>query len=426
MNYTQALQYIEYINTLKGSVLGLDSIRALCDELSNPQDKLKYVHIAGTNGKGSTLAFISTILTESGYKVGRYISPTIREYRERFQINGKMISQSLFCEFLEEVKNACDRMIEKGHEHPTVFEIETALSFLYFERKKCDIVVLETGMGGTEDATNIVKTTVLSVIASISMDHMQFLGDTLEKITYKKCGIIKQGVPVVCAKQKEESENVIRKVSKENESSLTIPDSKELTNIKYGLTKQSFKYKGNRYEIKLAGTWQIENAMLAIEAVNILKENGYKKITLETIKKGLLKTEWPARFQVISKKPLFIIDGAHNEDAAIRLRESIDTYLTDKNKIYIMGMFRDKEVDKVVNTIVKDGLCVFTCQTPNNARALRSVELAEIVKNYNPRVTCCDSVDEAVEFATSMADENSVIIACGSLAYLGRILDIFT
>ena len=166
MNYTQALQYIEYINTLKGSVIGLDSIRALCDELSNPQDKLKFVHIAGTNGKGSTLAFISTILTESGYRVGRYISPTIREYRERFQINGKIISQSLFCELLDEVKNACDRMIEKGHEHPTVFEIETALSFLYFERKKCDIVVLETGMGGTDDATNIVKTTVLSVIAS--------------------------------------------------------------------------------------------------------------------------------------------------------------------------------------------------------------------------------------------------------------------
>ena len=280
-------------------------------------------------------------------------------------------------------------------------------------------------MGGTDDATNIVKNTVLSVLASISMDHMQFLGDTLDKITLKKCGIIKPKIPVVSAKQKEVSENVIRLECTKNESSLTIVDKEKLTDIRYALSKQSFKYKGNKYEIKLAGTWQPDNAILAIEAVNILKENGYKKITKESIKKGLLKTEWPARFQVISKKPLFIIDGAHNEDAAIRLRESIDIYLSDKNKIYIMGMFRDKEVDKVVNTIVKDGLMVFTCQTPNNARALRSVELADIVKNYNPRVTCSDSVDEAVEFATSMADENSVIIACGSLAYLGRILDIF-
>ena len=425
MNYTQALQYIEYINTLKGSVLGLDSIRTLCDELNNPQDDLKFVHIAGTNGKGSTLAFTSTILTESGYRVGRYISPTIREYRERFQINGSMISQNLFTQLLEEVKNACDRMCEKGYEHPTAFEIETALAFLYFERKKCDIVVLETGMGGTDDATNIVKTTVLSILASISMDHMQFLGDTLDKITLKKCGIIKPSVPVVSAKQKEESEIVIKQVCVKNASPLTIIDKTDLSNIKYGLTKQSFKYKGNRYEIKLAGTWQPDNAILAIEAANILKENGFSKISEESIQKGLIKTEWQARFQVLKKKPLFIIDGAHNEDAAIRLRESIDRYLSDKNKIYIMGMFRDKEVDKVVSTIVKDGLMVFTCQTPNNARALRSVELADIVKKYNNRVTCCDSVDEAVEFATSMCDENSAIIACGSLAYLGRILDIY-
>ena len=269
MNYTQALQYIEYINTLKGSVLGLDSIRALCDELNNPQDDLKFVHIAGTNGKGSTLAFTSTILTESGYRVGRYISPTIREYRERFQINGRMISQNLFTQLLEEVKNACDRMCEKGYEHPTAFEIETALAFLYFKRKKCDIVVLETGMGGTDDATNIVKTTVLSILASISMDHMQFLGDTLDKITLKKCGIIKPNVPVVSAKQKEESEIVIKQVCIKNASPLTIIDKKDLSNIKYGLIKQSFKYKDKRYEIKLAGTWQPDNAILAIEAANI-------------------------------------------------------------------------------------------------------------------------------------------------------------
>lgn len=426
MKYTECLEYISEVNSKKGISLGLDNIRELCLRLGNPQNKLKFVHIAGTNGKGSTLAFVSTILKESGYKVGRYISPTIRDYRERIQINGKMISMKAIASYMDIAKKACDEMVADGFGHPTAFEIETAISFLYFADMSCDIVVLETGMGGIEDATNIVETTVLSILVSISMDHMQFLGDSLTDIAKVKCGIIKKNTPVVTGFQKDEVLGVIKECCNTNNSSLFYLENEELKKCKYKANEQSFEFDQNRYAISLRGVWQNQNAALAIKSCEILaNECGFDKICLKTIKKGLENTVWPARFQIVNKKPLLIIDGAHNADAADKLRETIDIFYKDKSKIYIMGMFRDKEVDYVVSRLAYDGDMVFTCATPNNSRALSPVELADIVRNHNPRVTSCDSVQEAVEFATSVADNNSVIIACGSLAYLGKIIDIF-
>lgn len=426
MKYTECIEYIDWVNSNKGISLGLDSIRNLCEGIGNPQEELKFIHIAGTNGKGSTLAFISTILKEAGYKVGRYISPTIRDYRERIQINEKMISMKDLGLYMETVKNVCDDMVSRGMPQPSSFEIETALSFLYFRDKKCDIVVLETGMGGITDATNIINNTLVSVLVSISMDHMQYLGNTIEEITAKKCGIIKPGRPVVTISQKPEVMAVIEDCCTKKGSELVIVDKDKISGHKYNVSKQSFTYDGNKYEISLAGTWQSENALLAINAVNLLKEKyDFNKITANSIKNGLIKTIWPARFQIINKKPLFIIDGAHNIDAAYRLRQTIDTYYADRRKIYIMGMFRDKEVEEVVSTIVPDGSMIFTCQTPNNPRAMSSVELADVIRYHNKNVTSCDSVEEAVEFATAVADNQSVIIACGSLSYLGKVIDIF-
>ncbi len=425
MRYNEALEYMAFISSKKGIVPGLDSIRELCKRLGDPQDKLKFIHIAGTNGKGSTLAFISSVLTYSGYRVGRYISPTIRDYRERFQVNAKVISQSVFCELLEKVKAVCEDIEKDGLSYPTAFEIETSLAFLYFVKKGCDIVVLECGMGGRDDATNIISTAVLSVIAPISMDHMQFLGDSIKKIALNKCGIIKKDTPVVSAIQRDEAMQVIKEKSNENNCDLHTLKRETITDIKYSLTRQSFKLDKKKYEIKLLGVYQIENAALSVKALNVLKNCGYEKITDENIKKGLLNAEWPARFEIVKKKPLLIIDGAHNEDAAVRLKESIDVYLKDKEKIFILGMFRDKAIDCVVKTLVSDAKMIFTCQTPDNPRALRPIELADIVSEYNRNVTCCDSVEEAVEFASSMADDNTAIIATGSLAYLGRILDIY-
>lgn len=423
MNYTQVCEYIEECNKL-GSVLGLESIERLAKEVGNPQDDLKIIHIAGTNGKGSVLAYLSTVLQESGYRVGRYLSPTIFEYRERFQINERMIGKTALAGYLQELKEACDKIVSNGYPHPTAFEIETVLAFLYFKEKKCDLVVLETGMGGSLDATNIVKTTILSVITSISMDHMAFLGNTLEEITNNKCGIIKPGVSVVTMEQNQEVLDTIRSHCAQKQSPLTVANRNEISRIHYGLNKQSFQYKGQKYTISLAGTYQLWNAALSVKALELLRMNGFHKLTEQTIQKGLLNTVWRGRFEIISSKPLFIVDGAHNADAALQLKQSIEFYFTNKRIIYIMGVFKDKEYDKVIETTAQLAEQIITVATPNNARALPSIELAKAVSRVNRKVTSADSLEEAVEMAYLFADSDSVIIAFGSLSFSGEIIRI--
>ena len=430
MNDKETLEFIEECNKL-GSVPGLDSIIELTKRLGNPQDFLKFIHIAGTNGKGSTLSFISTVLSTAGYKVGRYISPVIMEYRERFQINGKIISKSNLNSYMEIIKEICDQMVLDGYSHPTSFEIETALAFLYFKEQKCDVVVLETGMGGLLDATNLITTTIISVITSISMDHMQFLGNTLTEIAFHKAGIIRNNTNVVTVEQDDEVWKVLEKICKDKQAPFTIVEKKDISHIKYGINKQSFDYEKEHYEIALAGTYQIENATLALKTLQIIKENGLLKdidkkvkLTEEKIKKGLFATQWKGRFTIIGKKPVFIVDGAHNEAASIQFAKSMDFYFTNKRKIYIMGMFRDKECEKVIENTVHSASQIITVATPGNARALPAYELAQIVKEYNINVTVADSLEEAVEMSYLFADKDSVIAAFGSLSYLGDLMTI--
>ena len=424
MNYDESLEYIGYINNLKSVKLGLDNICELCSTLGNPQKNLKFVHVAGTNGKGSTASYIFHILRESGYCVGKYTYPTVNEYLENFQVNEKIISKNVFVEIIEKIKKACDDMVKRRLEHPTIFEIETAIAFLYFKKMKCDIVILETGMGGSGDATNIIDTPVLSVFTSISKDHMHFLGDTLEEITENKCGIIRNGVPVASGIQKPNVTKIIKKFCDEKHCKLVTLHQNEITNIEYGLQKQNFVLNDTTYEIKIPGTYQIENAALAVISVNILKENGYDKINEENILKGLVNTSAYGRFQIINKDPLFIIDGAHNDDAALRLNESLNIYLKDKNKIFILAMFKDKELEKFIKTLIPEARMVFTCTNPNNPRNIKSEDLANIVKKYNKNVTCCESVDDAIKLAMVQAQKDDAIIACGTISYLGKILEI--
>ena len=344
MNYKDALVYIEEIGKY-GSVPGLDSIKELCRRLGDPQEELLFVHIAGTNGKGSVLAYISTVLQEAGYRTGRYLSPTISDYRERIQVGGKMISKEGLCRHLETVKNAAEEMVKEGKPHPTAFEMETALAFLYFREKKCDIVVLEAGLGGSLDATNLVTTTVVSVIASVSRDHMAFLGETLSEIAENKAGIIKKGVPVVSMEQEPDAMQVIRRAAEEKGSRLVIASKEKAKNIRYGVEKQKFDYKQyKKLEITLAGQCQIDNCILAIEALLALSERGFP-VKENALREGLKKTVWKGRFEVIAKKPFFIVDGAHNEDAAKKLAASIRFYFTNKKIIYIMGILKDKEYE---------------------------------------------------------------------------------
>lgn len=423
MNRKQTEEYIENLGQY-GSVLGLENMRRLCDRLEIPMEELKVIHIAGTNGKGSTLAFVSTILKEAGYQVGRYISPTVSEYRERIQINGKMITWKDLGWYMSRLKCACDELLEQGFSHPTAFEIETALGFLYFYEKQCDMIVLETGLGGKLDATNVLPRPVMSVLTSISMDHMAFLGNTLSEITENKCGIIKEGCPVVSQVQQEEAMKVIRRVCGERKASLSVVEESKIQKVHYGLLRQTFSYGGyKKCEIGLAGTYQINNAALALEVIDRLKQLGYE-IPDKAVWQGLKETKWMGRFTVIGKKPLFIIDGAHNEAASKQLAESIRFYFTNKKIIYIMGVLKDKEYEKIIANTYSFAQQMITVKTPDNPRALDAYELAKAAAVYHPRVTMADSLEEAVEMAYLMADKDSVILAFGSLSYLGKLTEI--
>ncbi len=425
MNYTEAMAYIESLQCY-GCVPGLANIEKLCKLVGDPQKALKFVHIAGTNGKGSVLAYVSTILQTAGYKVGRYISPTIQDYRERFQINGKMISRPALCTYLEQVKEAAEKMQAEDDAQPTPFEVETAVSFLYFLDKKCDIVILETGLGGRLDATNVIPAPLCTVFSSISMDHMAFLGDSLEEIAVQKAGIIKDASHVVTCAQKEEVMRVLQETAAAHGCSFSVADVKRASRIKYGIKKQSFCYEGCRnLTITMAGQYQIENAVLAVETVRVLGKEGFV-VSEEQMRQGLLLTKWTGRFTVISQKPLVVADGAHNEDAAARLAESIRYYFADKRILFIIGILKDKEYDKILRQTAPLAEHIITVTPPNPARAMSGYELAKEAGAYHERVTAADSMLEAVELSYLLAgeDKNTVIIAFGSLSILGGLIHI--
>lgn len=423
MKYEQAMEYLEEMNQL-GSVLGLKSCRELCRRLGDPQKDLKFVHIAGTNGKGSILAYISTVLTQAGYKTGRYVSPTIRDYRERIQVNGRMITKKAVGELIEQIREAADSMTADGLAHPTVFEMETVMAFLYFKQMQCQIVVLETGLGGIEDATNVVENTLAAVFASISMDHMAILGKTLTAIAKKKAGIIKKGCKVITGAQESEVLEVLTQTAKEKGCDLICAGMSEVKKVKRSILKQQFDYKDfKNLEITLAGECQIPNCITALETLRVLEECGYP-VPEKALRIGLKETSWEGRFSIIQKHPLFIIDGAHNEDAAKKLADSVRFYFTNRRIIYIMGVLKDKEYEKVLAETYMLADQIITLTPPENNRALSAYELARAASEFHPRVTTADSVEEAVEIAQLLAGKDDVILAFGSLSYLGRLLDV--
>ena len=423
MNYGQAMEYIQSLSA-RGIVPGLDSIRELCERLGNPQKQTKWIHVAGTNGKGSAVAYLSAVLKRAGYRVGCYVSPTIRDYRERISVSGSMISKVALAEGMTLVKEACDAMVSDGLSQPTPFEVETALAFWYFAKKKCDLGILEVGMGGLMDATNVIEGTVLEVITSIGMDHMQFLGGTLEKIAEQKAGIIKPGSAVVCMEQSEDVLKVIEKKAKKEGASLTVSRASQATKVRYGLEKQSFHY-GNygKLEICLAGTCQIDNACLAADACKVLTGLGYE-ISDEAIREGLKETRWDGRLTVVQKHPLMVIDGAHNEDAAQKLAKAIEMYFTNRRIIYIMGVLRDKAYDRIIELTHAYADQIITVTPPENPRALPALDLAQEIAKVHPSVTVASSLEEAVEMARLLAGKDDVILAFGSLSYLGRLMDL--
>lgn len=423
MKYQEAVEYIESLSKY-GIKPGLETIRELCRRVGNPQDGLEFVHIAGSNGKGSTLALVSSVLKCAGYKVGRYISPTIFEYRERIQVGDRSITQKRLCELTEQLKLVCEEMVADGFHHPTPFEFETAMAFLYFKETAVDMVLLETGMGGRGDATNLITTTRVAVLASISMDHMQYLGNTMEKIAGEKAGIIKPGCLVVSQQQEEEAAEVIRRECEEKGAELTFVNKGLLKRVRYALSGQTLHYGSYKdVKVQLMGTYQTENAMLALEVVEALKKSGME-ISDDAVYAGMNQAKWPGRFQVIGKKPYFVVDGAHNEDAAKKLAESIDFYFTNKRIIFIMGILRDKEYEKIIRHTVGLADQIITVKTPNNPRAMDSYELASEIAKVHGSVTAAASLEEAVELAYLLAGRDDVIVAFGSLSYLGALINL--
>lgn len=418
--YEQAVEYMEKLQS-GGIVPGLDSMRRLMEKMGNPQDLLKFIHIAGTNGKGSISAFVSTILKCAGYRTGRYCSPAVFSELEKWQVNGRPISRADFARGMEAVRMAAEQIEEEGHPYPTPFEAETAAAFWYFKERDCDIVVLEAGMGGLLDATNIITSTVAAVLTSVSMDHMAMLGDTLEEIAGQKAGIIKKGCAVVTVRQKPCVMQVIEEACGEKGAALYTADPDAARNIHYGIEEQRFSYgEYDRLKISLAGMYQIENAVLATETIRALRECGYR-ITESMLRKGLLETKWQGRFSVVAKKPLFIADGAHNIDAVQKLKESVIFYFTNKKIITIIGMLKDKEYEKMAEMMAPLSAQIITVAAPGNKRALPAYTLAGVVRQYNPNVTAADSLQEAVEMSYLLADKDSVILAFGSLSYLGEL-----
>ena len=430
MTYDETLRWIHQMEQF-GINLGLTRMEELLNRMGRPERDLKMIHVAGTNGKGSVCTFISSILQAAGYSVGRYISPTLFEYRERIQMNGVCIEEEALAEGMSLVRDCCESMAADGLEVPTIFEIETAVGFWYFKKMQCDYVVLETGMGGRLDSTNVIEHPVLNVITSISMDHMVQLGDTLKAIASEKAGILKAGSKAVFYPQKEEAMEALMEACANTQITPSIADfaklslkERQLGEAEHVLTAtQTFDYKHYKdLVIHLAGTYQIHNACLAVEAVEALEP---ESMTEEHIRIGLSQAKWPGRFECISKEPVVFIDGAHNPDGALSLRESVSTYFADQKKILVMGVFKDKDYDEILQIMsdVSDTLIAFT---PEHARGLDSEELTAQAKKYFTNALDAKTAKQACELACEQSDSESVIVIFGSLSTISTMCDIIT
>ena len=418
MNYLESMAFLEETKHY-GIVPGLSSIERLCAKLGNPQERLKIVHVAGTNGKGAVGRMIASVMTKAGYQTGHFATPDVFCYEEIFQINGTMITKEELADIFTDVREACLAITKEGYPHPTKFEVETGAAFLWFDRKKADLAVVEVGMGGIEDATNLIKKPAVSVLAAIGMDHMQYLGGSLSEIAEKKAGIIKEGCPVVTQHQDEEVLEVLRRHCAQKGCSLTIADGSKARVTRGSATENRFVYEDEEYEICLGGRFQVDNAVNAIETLHVLQKD-FPNVTQRTIVQGLRSVVWPGRFERIGTGPEFYLDGAHNPPAARRLRESLNIYFTGRKIVYIMGVLADKSFDEVAQIMFEKGDVVYTV-TSKSPRALPGEELAAVLNNQGINAVFCETPENAIIRATEAAGTDGVVLAFGTLSHLGDL-----
>lgn len=417
MNYNEALEYIHGVSWTFCKP-GLERIGELCERLGHPERKLKFIHIAGTNGKGSTSAMLDSVLRAAGYKTGLYTSPYIRVFNERMRVNGENISDDELASLTEYIKPIAEKMSDK----PTEFELITALAFEYFARHECEVVILEAGMGGRLDSTNIIDTSVLSVITGIALDHTAFLGDTVEKIAFEKAGIIKPSVPVIFGGTDASAKSVISARANELLSPFGTVDYNSLTVKEMSLDGTVFDFgEYSELKISLLGSYQPRNAAIVISAVKILRENGFE-ISESAMREGLSSASWQGRFEILSKDPLVIFDGAHNPQGIEAAVESIKLYFKEEKVALVTGVLRDKDYTYIAERLSTIASKAFTF-TPDSPRALGSQEYASVLFAAGIDATAFDSVAMALKSAREYAKKNSCPVICvGSLYAYAEIV----
>lgn len=408
MDYLEARAFLKEKEAL-GSVYGLSVMRELLSRLGNPEKELSFVHVAGTNGKGSTIAFASEIMKQAGYRVGCYTSPAVFVYEEIIRVDGAYIPEEAVARLISKIRQASEEMVKEGFFHPTVFEMETAMAFCYFKEQNCQLVFAECGLGGELDATNVIEKPLCAAFASISREHMGILGNSLSEIAMAKSGIMKPGTSVVSAQQEAEVRRVLEEQAGKKNCSICFctSSSEKMENLKLGLF----------------GLYQQENAKLALGITEELKKSGFA-VTKEAVEQGLLLAEWPGRLQRIGNAPEFYLDGAHNEGAAEKLAESVKFYFTNRRICYIMGVFRDKEYERLLEIMAPLASSIVTVTAPGK-RGLDGRILAESAKKWCQDVHYAPDYEEAVFLAEKKAGKDGVVLAFGSLSYLGEIERMF-
>ena len=414
MNIQQALSYID--GTLWfGSRPGLERTEELLNKLGRPQDGLKFVHIAGTNGKGSCAAMLASIFRAAGYRTGLYTSPYLFRFHERMQVNGEPIGDEDLAELVTRIQPLADGMAD----HPTEFELITAAALLWFARQRCDIVVLEVGLGGRLDATNVIGAPEAAVIMNIGLDHTQVLGDTLEKIAAEKAGIFKPGCEAVCYQLPKSVYAVLEQKAREAGCSLRSADFSRLQPEFDSLEGQSFLYKGEHYALSLLGEHQLRNAAVVLETVEVLRSRGWK-LDRQAVEHGLYATAWPARFELVSEEPPFIVDGGHNPQCAESVRDNLLHYFPASRRVLLVGVLGDKDYPALFE-ILNQAADEWVCVTPNSERALPAGDLAAYLERFGKPVTVCASIPEGVDAAREKAGEGGMACAVGSLYMAGAV-----
>ena len=414
MNITEALQYIDGTQWF-GSKPGLERTEALLDKLGRPQDRLKYVHIAGTNGKGSCAAMLASILKAAGYRTGLYTSPYLFRFHERMQINGEPVSDEALADLVTRIRPLAEAM----DDHPTEFELITAAALLWFAEEHCDIVVLEVGLGGRLDATNVIAAPEAAVLMNIGLDHTAVLGDTLEQIAAEKAGILKPGCEAVAYQQQESVLEVFRQKAREVGAGLHVADFSQLVPEFDSLEGQSFTYRGEPYALALLGDHQLRNAAVVLETVEVLRRRGWR-ISHEAVEHGLYATAWPARFEPVSEEPPFIVDGGHNPQCAESVRRNLLHYFPESRRVLLVGVLRDKDYPALFD-ILNEAADAWVCVTPNSERALPAAELGAFLERFGKPVTVCESIPDGVETAREQAGEDGMACAVGSLYMAGAV-----